>query len=133
MTPAQKIKWAILNRVAEWAKEEPPVVNVNNVDDLYGQLVAAGEQWDAKSEIRSSGTETGLQCDYSRHYESDAVAAQMPDGSWVGWTYWHGGGKHSEPEAIDWIEDAYEVNCTEEEKMVVVRTFAKAAEVSTVG
>lgn len=126
MTPEQKIKWAILRQAAMWAKETDPKITAENVDDLYEKLVEAGEHWDAKNEIRSSGIETGLSCDYSRHYESDAVAAQMPDGSWVGWTYWYGGGKHGEPEAIDWMEDAYEVNCVEEEKMVVVRTFAKA-------
>lgn len=72
--------------------------------------------------------ETGLPAPSSRHYESEAVAYQYVDGSWVGWSYWYGGGKHGEPEAIDWMEDAYDVNCTEEEKVVVVRTFtAKAA------
>jgi hypothetical protein len=70
--------------------------------------------------------ETHLSCPSSRHYESDAVAAKAPDGSWVGWTYWYGGGKHGEPEAIDWIEDAYDVICAEEEKLVVVRTFKQA-------
>ena len=125
MIAAQKIKWAILLKAADWAHEQIPEVTADNVDELYDNLVAEGGHWDARNEIRSSGESTGLQCDYSRHYGSDAVAAQMPDGSWVGWTYWHGGGKHSEPEAIDWIEDAYDVNCTEEEKMVAVRTFAK--------
>ena len=49
----------------------------------------------------------------------------MPDGSWVGWTYWYGGGKYGEPEAIDWMDDAYDLACTEEEKVVTVRTFTK--------
>lgn len=126
MTPTQKIKWAILLAAAEWAKKPAPVVTDENIDELYGQLVEEGDHWDVKNEIRCSGTETGLPCDYSRHYESEAVAAQMPDGSWVGWTYWYGGGKHGEPEAIDWMEDAYDVTCSEEEKLVVVWTFEKA-------
>jgi len=58
-----------------------------------------------------------------RHYESKAVAMKMPDGSWIGWTYWYGGGKHGEPEAIDWMNEAYDVDCHEEEKVVVVQTF----------
>lgn len=37
----------------------------------------------------------------------------------------YGGGKHGEPEAIDWIEHAYNLDCIEEEKLVVVRTFSK--------
>lgn len=27
---------------------------------------------------------------------------QAPDGTWVGWTYWYGGGKYAEPSAIPW-------------------------------
>lgn len=56
---------------------------------------------------------------------SCATAAKMPDGSWVGWTYWYGGGKHGEPEAIDWMEDAYNVEVVEEIKMVTVQTFSR--------
>lgn len=74
-------------------------------------------------DFRSIGTNTDLKCEYSRHYESDAVAAKLSDGTWVGWTYWYGGGKHGEPEGIEWMSDAYEVNCIEEEKLVVVQTF----------
>ena len=131
MTPTQKIKWAILELTATWAKTPLPTVTSENIDEMYEQLVANGEHWDAMNEIRCRGTETGLQCEYSRHYESDAVAAQMPDGTWVGWTYWHGGGKHGQPAAIDWMDSAYDVDCTEEEKMVVVRTFAKVPAVDS--
>ncbi len=123
MTPEQKIKCAILAKVAEWTNKPAPEYPCSNVDESYAALVENGEHWDAKSEIRCGDVETGLECDYSRHYESKAVAMEMPDGSWVGWTYWYGGSKHGEPEAIQWMEDAYEVNCSEEEKMVVVRTF----------
>ena len=77
--------------------------------------------------VRSSGTNTGLECELSHHYESNAVAAKLPDGSWVGWTYWYGGGKHGEPEAVDWMDDAYAVDCAEEQKMVTVRTFTQPA------
>lgn len=131
MTPEQKIKWAIL--VQAIACNDVPAIDeitAENIDDLYHTHLIAK---DYQSEFRTTGELTGLQCDYSRHYESDAVAAQVPDGSWVGWTYWHGGGKHSDPEAIDWMDKAYFLDCTEEEKMVVVRTFAKADEVTTVG
>jgi hypothetical protein len=125
MTPEQKIKHAILLQVAEWTKVPVAVeVTSDNVDHLYSE---ADENylWDAMSEVRSSGVETGLPCPSSRHYESDAVAAQMPDGSWVGWTYWYGGGKHGEPEAVDWMDEAYDLSVTEEERVVTVRTFAK--------
>lgn len=125
MTPEQKLKWAILEKAAEHEKKDPPVVTAENVDELYDALVDEDGHLDPKEEIRCSGEETGLPCQLSRHYESDAVAAKMPDGSWVGWTYWYGGGKHGEPEAIDWMDTAYFVDCKEEEKLMTVRTFAK--------
>lgn len=127
MTPQQKIKWAILSVAARFNKMEAPAYPCENVDELYDSLVENDEHWDAKSEVRCSGVETKLPCEYSRHYESSAVAMKMPDDSWVGWTYWYGGGKHAEPEAIDWIEHAYNVDCTEEEKVVVVQTFSARA------
>ena len=78
---------------------------------------------ESQQEMRGGDVETGLKCEYSRHYESRSVAKKMESGNWVGWTYWYGGGKHGEPEAIDWIEDAYYLNVEEEEKTVIVRTF----------
>jgi len=126
MTPEQKIKWAIMNQVAEWEKPEPPVVNADNVDELFDGLQDEDDHWDAQDEIRSGEVETGLRCEHSRHYEADAVAAKMPDGTWVGWTYWYGGGKHGQPESIEWMYSAYAVDCIEEEKMVTVRTFSRA-------
>ena len=125
MTPEQKLKWAVLAKVAEWNKELPPEYPCANVDELYDALVEADAHWDGKSEVRSGEAETCLPCDWSRHYESKAVAMKMPDGSWVGWTYWYGGGKHGEPGAIDWMGEAYAVDCQEEEKTLIVQTFSK--------
>ena len=129
MTPEQKLKWAVLAKVAAWGQDRlVPDYPCPNVDDLWEQLAENEEDalQDAKSEIRSSGVETKLKCDWSRHYESKAVAMQFPDGSWVGWTYWYGGGKHGEPNSIDWMDYAYDVLCSEEQKVVTVQTFSKA-------
>lgn len=126
MTPEQKLKWAILAKVPEWEKTPPPAYPCSNVDELYTQLVERDALWDAQSEVRGSGVETKLKCEWSRHYESKAVAMRMPDGTWVGWTYWYGGGKHGEPEAVEWMEHAYEVNYSSEQKMVTVETFTVA-------
>lgn len=122
MTPEQKIKWAILTRFTD--RQLPPVTS-ENIDDLYDELREKNEHWDAESDFRRGEVETELECDWSRHYESKAVAAKMPDGSWVGWTYWYGGGKHGEPGAVDWMDAAYNLDCKEEEKLVTVRTFTK--------
>ncbi len=81
---------------------------------------------DAVEEFRNSYVcETNISTDYSRHYESNAVARQLHDGRWVGWTFWYGGGKHGEPSGIPWMEDAYFLDVAEEERLVVVRTFKK--------
>lgn len=123
MTPEQKLKYAILELSYIWNDEEiSKTLTGDEVDELWDY---ADDITDAINEIRKSGEYTGLNAEYSRHYESDAVAVQCPTGEWVGFTYWYGGGKHGEPEAIDWIEHAYDVECVEEEKVVTVRTFSK--------
>lgn len=88
--------------------------------------LSSGENfWDALNTFRESGELSKIPSrQHSRHYESDEVARQLSDGTWVGWTYWHGGGKHGEPEAIDWIEDAYFPKVKEEIKTLTVRTFS---------
>ena len=126
MTPQQKLKHAILLKAVVFENiANPGPINAANVDQLYEDNDQDWELQDARNEIRCSGTETGLKCDWSRNYESDAVAAQMPDGSWVGWTYWYGGGKHGEPEAVEWIAYAYDLACKEEQVTVTQRTFTK--------
>ena len=80
---------------------------------------------DIISDWRRGTEETDIECDWSRHYESKSVATKLSDGSWVGWTYWYGGGKHGEPEAIDWMKNAYYLNVTEKEVMITVREFSK--------
>lgn len=127
MTPEQKIKWAILLKAAEFEDMKPPEVTPENVDALHDALHERDAHWDATSEVRCGFEfETKLPCGSSRHYECKAVASKMPDGSYVGWDFWYGGGKHGEPDQVDWMDSAYEVNVAEEEKMVVVRTFSKA-------
>jgi hypothetical protein len=126
MTPEQKLKWEIVNKAHEFEKTNPPEVTSENIDSIYEELVISGDYYDAKEDIRCSGHETGIYSgSYSNHYENESVAAQMPDGTWVGWDYWHGGGKHGNPWDIDWMEDSYDVAVVEEEKLMVVRTFSK--------
>jgi hypothetical protein len=128
MTPEQKLKHAIIIRSAEFEEKEPPLVTGENIDELYDELVLADEHWDALYELREGQVETNIPCESSRHYESKSVAAKMPDNSWVGWTYWFGGGKHGEPDAIDWIDETYDLECKEEEVLVVVREFTRTIE-----
>lgn len=96
-----------------------------SVSEHYCMLVEADAHWDYESEFRSGDIETDIPSESSRHYESKSVATKLDDGSWVGWTYWYGGGKHGEPETIDWMEDAYDLAVEETEQLVVVRKFTK--------
>lgn len=140
MTPCQKIKREIIVRVAaayEANKGKLQTqehlflaaarrgVTEDNVDAVYDLLREFDGQQDYESEFRGGTVKTDLPTEYSRHYECEEVAAQMSDGSWIGWTFWFGGGKHGEPEAVEWMEDAYELDVTEEQKLVWVRTFKR--------
>ena len=129
LTPELRIKRQIIKDIKN--PEGKPLDDASQVEyawDFYRDGIAHGDYLvEARDEFRYSGEKTGIpgrEC--SRHYESDEVARKLDDGTWVAWTYWHGGGKYGEPSSIDWMEYAYEINVTEEEKMVVVRTFTKA-------
>ena len=126
MTPEQKIKRAILLKAVDFGSIEMPTdpITAENVDALYAANNDDYQLQDAASDFRCSGVDTNLPAPYSRHYESQSVA-KLIDGSWIGWTYWFGGGKYGEPEAVDWMNEAYELTCVEEEKLVTVRTFSK--------
>lgn len=127
MTPEFKIKYCILAQYFLNEKEEEIDIHLTQDgveelwDEYYDQIYDDGYI----SEFREGEVETNVPCEYSRHYESKAVAAQLPNGEWVGWTYWYGGGKHGEPEAVDWMNHAYNLRCKEEEKLVIVREFTK--------
>jgi hypothetical protein len=107
---------AILNDDYDWVKlrTEDDIDDAwNDFDDNYGYADA----------FRCSGIETGLSAPDSRHYECESVATRLADGKWVEWDYWHGGGKHGEPESIDWLSDARYIGCSEEIKSITVQTF----------
>lgn len=133
MTAPQKLKWAILMTAYNGNGLVAPDVSASTIDKVYedhksrtaGHEQVLGTIGDVEYEFRD-GVPTSLpQRECSRHYESYEVAAETPDGTWVGWTFWHGGGKHSEPEAIDWIPDAYFVEMKVE--MKPVRVFSVKA------
>ena len=125
MKPEQKVKALILIRGRAWGHDEIEDITKESVDELWTHWNGIGDLQDAAEEVREGEIETDLDCESNRNYESKAVAAQLPDGSWVGWTYWYGGGKHGYPREIEWMPDAYDVTCTEEQKLVTVQTFAK--------
>ena len=121
MKPQNKIRWAIIERAYTWIGKDLPEMPETDeeMEELYYKLddeEYPDEMQDARDDIRGSGEETNIpERKWLGHYESKEVAAEMNDGSWVGWTYWYG-----EPEAIDWIEDAYDVTRKTETRIVNV-------------
>lgn len=125
MTPEQKIKHAILLANAPHNETPLPEITAENVDEVYEDRNADWSLQDEIAEFRSGQIETpDIKTEHSRHYETKAVAAKMPDGSWVGWTFWYGGGKHGNPEEIDWMSEAWDLKVVGE-KVVTTLVFEK--------
>ena len=141
MTPCNKIKFEILLTYFQQENlnlpsgfleletdEEIDSVYNKNYDKLPSKAIRLKNYdrlQDLENEFREGDCETNIPTEWDRNYESKSVAKQMSDGSWVGWTYWYGGGKHGNPEELEWMEYAYDLNCSEETKMIVVKTFTK--------
>lgn len=136
MSPEYKIKKTILLEIQGWLEDPPEgfegfqLETEQDIKKTWEFLDEHDYIQDARNDFREGQEKTNIPTQYNRHYELYSVAAQMFDGSWVGWTYWYGGGKHGEPEAIDWMEYAYNLDCKEEEKLILVRTFKKIPESS---
>ena len=89
---------------------------------------------DALEEFRCSGHEvddtsaSGIEVPHSRNYEVEMKAKLLRDGTWVCWPYFYGGGKWGEPQAVSWIEQAFYVQCTEREQVVIHRSFKRVSD-----
>lgn len=135
MTPPHQLKLAILRKAIDWGDltlaTDAGTLTPDEIEALYDQHEDLLQ--DAREEIRCTGFTTDIQdpTPWMRgldNYEHESHALQLEDGSWVGWTYWYGGGKHAEPSSIPWMEYAYALNCTETQVMVTQRLFTKHTE-----
>ena len=100
------------------------VVRGNASGEDIEELFEDGDYNEELYHLRSAGEGTNLPAPASRHYETEQLAIETPYG-WVSWTYWYGGGKHGNPEEIDWFEDAFFVDVEEKEVTRIERTFFK--------
>lgn len=116
MTPSNKIKKTILldafgsGNLDDLNVDKESLKNLSEeeISTLFDHFEDDLQDW--IYDFRCGNDDTNLKTnEYSRHYESREVASEMFDGSWVGWTYWYGGGKHACAEELVWIEDAYNV------------------------
>ncbi|OWO80648.1 hypothetical protein B5C26_17880 [Photorhabdus luminescens] len=126
LTAQQVIRYKALEIYYQSYSEKGININLTGeqVDDVFETILKEeGEIQDIINEVRYGIQETDIDCLSSRHYETKSVATQAPNGQWAGWTFYYGGGKHSEPESIEWIENAYLLDCIEEEQLVTIRKF----------
>jgi hypothetical protein len=119
MTATQKLKYLILiERIELDARDNfdtpfpTPDYPCYNIDELYKlseEEDPHGTHQDALGEIRGGTYKTAIDTSPTRDYEADAVAAILPDGTAIGWTYFHGGGRHGRPGDMPWVEHAYDL------------------------
>lgn len=100
-----------------------PLDTEEQIDEAYDYTIE-NDGWGIEDEIRQGQEEISIKPPYSRNYEAKSVATKTQDG-WIGWTYWYGGGKYGNPEEINWIDDAYYLNCKEKEVLRIEKTWTK--------
>ena len=128
MTAEQVVKLEIIKRAV---KENDILVfkdeyTSETIDELYDDALN-GEYSDEVNEeyynIRHDGEEINLPTSRtSRHYEVDTHVLKIDD-NWIAFDYYYGGGKHSEPDSIDWLDTCRFVYCEEKVVTQTIRTF----------
>src|ERR1035438_3424063 len=100
MTPTQKIMREILLIAAKEDGFASTIRDITEetIDDKYAYLCDLNRQYDIEDNFRQGEVETNIPCKSSRHYESKSVASKLSDGSYVGWTFWYGGGEDGRSE-----------------------------------
>jgi hypothetical protein len=130
LTAAQKAKYLVLvdvNRLRD--SELPPFTSGGDIDAHYQHEHENDDGYfqDGRNEARNGIEAPEIDTPSSNHYEVDAHVGKLPDGSYVGWWFYYGGGKHGQPEyAIDWVSDAFDVHHKAEEITTTKHTFTKA-------
>ena len=134
MSAAQLIYLELINRSIESLQRynenvdfdfDSISVTKDNAEEIWDELREIHDDvtYEEMYEMREEGKPSNILTKHcSRHYEVDEVYYQVKTGEFVGWSYWHGGGKHAEPEAIDWISDSYILEVAEV-KMIPEYTF----------
>lgn len=116
----------ILNFLKDYPEEDKGLPLNTDEEVSYAYYEYDDALCDTVSEFRGGyDVVTEIPCETSRHYESQSVAARLDDGTWVGWTYWYGGGKHGDPGSINWMSEAYYLDCVEKQEVKTVRYFTK--------
>lgn len=130
MTAVQKLKREIIIASGEYDGVGLDMSTGDLVEAIWNRIEQYMEandtslfDCDTTQELRSGKVDTGITPPSSRHYESRSVGMQCCDATWIGWTYWYGGGKYGEPSQMPWIESAYDLDCEEKEVTLIQRAF----------
>lgn len=132
-SPQDAILYLMLVEAGIDPKEDTLNDDISSIEELWDYYsddpAYESELLDIESEFRAGMVRTDIPAPSCPHYESESVAyGPLPDGRWIGWTYWYGGGKWGDPGSIDWIPDAYFLTVKEEERTIIHRTFTKEEE-----
>lgn len=102
--------------------------------DLLEVLFEQNEHDDAINEVRYEAEDVGgipEWCHYSwsRNYEVDVKAFILPDGRALAFCEMSGGGKHGDPGAYPWVQEAKYIKVTGvQERVIKTYTFEDIAE-----
>lgn len=79
------------------------------------------------NEFRENGEEIDSKVEQGRYYCFQEVAKLITglDDLYLGWTYYFGGGKHSQPEQVEWMADCYLLKCKEIKEIKIVKIYEK--------
>lgn len=112
--------------------------DVNNFDEdkvieFYEEVEY--EKWedyirDIVSDFRESGEEIDNKVEQDRYYCYQDVAKKITGSEdlYLGWTYYFGGGKHAQPDQVEWMEDCYLLTCREVEETRIIKIYEKVEE-----
>lgn len=100
-----------------------PLETEEQIEEAY-EYTIDNDGYGIESTVRCEGIETGLDTPFSRNYECEAKALLTDDG-WIGYNFWHGGGKYGNEEEIDFVSDSYYLTCEEKEVLTIQRTWTK--------
>lgn len=122
----------------EQFREKYKTLNVEKVYDFdekeleeFYEEIKYGE-WedyvrDVVSGFRYSGENIDDKVYEDRYYCYRDVATKITglDDLYLGWTYYFGGGKHAQPQEVEWMEDCYLLTCREVEETRIVKVYEK--------
>lgn len=77
------------------------------------------------NKFRESGEEIVDKVQQDRYYCYQEVAKKITGSKdlYLGWTYYFGGGKHAQPDQVEWMEDCYLLKCREVEETRIVKVY----------